>query len=395
MPPSLEADEVIDWSEVERSWGTAFPSDFREFIDTYGAGSIDDYLVIESPVDADEQGCPSMRLSTPTEDSYRPSSGPWPYPVRPQPGGLISWGGNIDGVAFYWSTEDPDPDRWPVVVRERHGDFLEFRCSMTVFLLGMLGPRATRPLDSPCLYGAPNSRFIPWREEERLRAGGGWPWEYLDALYEANEAEGEAIEAGLTPVPREEPDVIPPGPLPPAGRAVPLPEQVLGRRSFGELVNLRDLDVLTAVPTPRLRVLNAEKTGEGRLEVTLSLEAEPSPSGEPLTLSRHRGASIALHGPTLWRQSMSNVDLDVDGTHNLETRLTVPPDRPLLLTVTLSHMVPLQPGEWEAFVEDRTREGGIAVSARLSDPAVATYRRAMGVVVPSGGEDLVAGHWPG
>jgi hypothetical protein len=39
------------------------------------------------------------------------------YPICPGPGGLPAWGeSTIDGDVFYWLTEDPDPDRRPVMV---------------------------------------------------------------------------------------------------------------------------------------------------------------------------------------------------------------------------------------------------------------------------------------
>ncbi len=40
----------------------------------------------------------------------------FPYAIFPEPGGLLEWGGNLNGDRCFWLTEDPDPDRWPVVV---------------------------------------------------------------------------------------------------------------------------------------------------------------------------------------------------------------------------------------------------------------------------------------
>lgn len=229
LPPHKGAGESIDWGEVRRTWGTPFPTDFQDFMAVYGAGGIDNFMSIATPADGDRvPGMPRIRSLTPTTDSLRRSKVSWPYPAWPQRGGLIGWGGNSIATDLYWDTTDPDPDNWPVVVRHREGTFVEYRCSMTVFVLGLLGPRHTRPMENPMIYGAPNSRFYHWREEKRLSACGADPWAYLDELYEANEAEYELDEEGWNarheaPQPERD-DVLPAGAFPPPGRAIALPQ---------------------------------------------------------------------------------------------------------------------------------------------------------------------------
>src|SRR4051794_12663611 len=41
------------------------------------------------------------------------------HPFHPAPGGLLAWGNNEAGDSFFWLTQDPDPDRWPVVMWAR------------------------------------------------------------------------------------------------------------------------------------------------------------------------------------------------------------------------------------------------------------------------------------
>ena len=38
------------------------------------------------------------------------------YRTYPDAGGLLAWGENEAGDIFFWLTQDPDPDRWPVVM---------------------------------------------------------------------------------------------------------------------------------------------------------------------------------------------------------------------------------------------------------------------------------------
>lgn len=52
MPPPVtptHAGTTGDWSAFESCLGVSRPSDYKEFITAYGAGSIDGYLVVYSP----------------------------------------------------------------------------------------------------------------------------------------------------------------------------------------------------------------------------------------------------------------------------------------------------------------------------------------------------------
>ncbi|MEU3620373.1 hypothetical protein ABZ725_50155 [Streptomyces sp. NPDC006872] len=56
MPPHPGAGDTVVWDSVERSWGTRFPGDYKEFITRYGAGAISDYLVLIPPESRAEEG---------------------------------------------------------------------------------------------------------------------------------------------------------------------------------------------------------------------------------------------------------------------------------------------------------------------------------------------------
>ncbi|MFE7857885.1 hypothetical protein [Streptomyces sp. NPDC057403] len=43
------AGDTVDWVTIEASWGTRFPSDYKEFMAEYGEGAIDDYLALMAP----------------------------------------------------------------------------------------------------------------------------------------------------------------------------------------------------------------------------------------------------------------------------------------------------------------------------------------------------------
>lgn len=47
-PPAIGGD-VVDWEDIERTTGLAFPADYREFVGSYGGGEIDEYLSVSTP----------------------------------------------------------------------------------------------------------------------------------------------------------------------------------------------------------------------------------------------------------------------------------------------------------------------------------------------------------
>lgn len=188
-PPGEPVGVIADWNQVAEAWGTSFPKDYREFLTAYGAGMIDAYLVIATVVDSEDHGESTVSKLTSVASSLAQEDGEWPYPVWPENGGLICWGATVDSAVLYWDTADPDPDRWPVVVRSREGGFVAHEFGMVDFVTRMLGPAEERPLESPTFYGAPNSRFLNKVEVKKLKRAGVDPWGYLETLYESNEAE--------------------------------------------------------------------------------------------------------------------------------------------------------------------------------------------------------------
>ncbi|MFI0939334.1 SMI1/KNR4 family protein [Streptomyces sp. NPDC021020] len=196
-PPSQPVGSTVDWEVARESWGVNFPRDYRDFLAAYGGGSIDDYFLVATVLDSPDHDETTLVGLTSVARSLAQEQGNWSYRVWPEEGGLICWGATVDGEALYWDTADADPDRWPVVVRGDDRKFTEYEYGMAEFIVKMLGPSAERPLESPTLYGAPNSRYLSKAEERRLENEGVDPWEYLQELFEANEADGYDGDDGL------------------------------------------------------------------------------------------------------------------------------------------------------------------------------------------------------
>ena len=144
-PPRRPVDNDGDWAEAERELGFALPEDYRSFISIYGYGSINEFLIVFSPFGADR-----VRDALTTYSAHlrelreidlefdNVNIPPWPYPIFPEPGGLVPWGTTINGDLCLWLTAFPDPDDWFVVTKSRSEEWGEFPGSITSFLVAVL-----------------------------------------------------------------------------------------------------------------------------------------------------------------------------------------------------------------------------------------------------------------
>ncbi|MFI6875716.1 hypothetical protein ACIBL6_19995 [Streptomyces sp. NPDC050400] len=55
------------------------------------------------------------------------------YPAFPEPGGLLRWGGSMDGDGFHWRTAG-QPNDWTVVVAGRNDDWYHHEGSLSNYL---------------------------------------------------------------------------------------------------------------------------------------------------------------------------------------------------------------------------------------------------------------------
>jgi hypothetical protein len=156
LPPPTEEVAAVPWHLSRPEIGLDFPSDFREFADRYGGGDLmreDDgsaslsvYGLYGGKRPPRDHGGFRAFMAHQTKQIYplfaNISDTRWggPFPrVMPDPGGLLAWGDNEDSDIFFWLTEDPDPDRWPVVVLVRGpAVILRFSGGMVDFLVSLL-----------------------------------------------------------------------------------------------------------------------------------------------------------------------------------------------------------------------------------------------------------------
>ncbi|MFD0075022.1 hypothetical protein ACFVIY_21590 [Streptomyces sp. NPDC127166] len=181
VPPPDEGGAPVDWDRMGTSWGRGFPADYRQFIQAYGPGSIQAYLVIQQPeYKGAEPASPfgGMLLETVNaEDAWaRDKKSPELDGADPV---LITWGVTGSSDLLCWDASGDDPDAWPVLVRNRDDDlWRRYDCGMVEFLVRVLrGEFDECPLGDLALWGRPSALFLGDDEQRRLWSQGIDPWE--------------------------------------------------------------------------------------------------------------------------------------------------------------------------------------------------------------------------
>ena len=116
-----------DWGVVESRLGTALPSDYKLLVETFGCdGLFDEFFHVFSPEEL------IWHIEVYADDGFVPG-GEHPAPF-PAPGGAIPWSDNENEERFFWITEGPDPDRWPVYALDSLNEGSRFECTATELL---------------------------------------------------------------------------------------------------------------------------------------------------------------------------------------------------------------------------------------------------------------------
>ncbi|GAA1799336.1 hypothetical protein GCM10009682_21200 [Luedemannella flava] len=118
-PPAAPVHADGDWAAVEATLGLSLPADYRALVAAYGLGGFDDINLLTPFAAAVSEHADLLwhagRLHQLLGESRAKNPDAVPFPLFPEPGGLLEWAGTGTGIALCWLTGG-EPDSWPVVV---------------------------------------------------------------------------------------------------------------------------------------------------------------------------------------------------------------------------------------------------------------------------------------
>lgn len=127
------------WEEVEKNIGIIFPEDYKEFIDCYGEGSINEFLWILSPF-SENQNLNSVHKFKEMEESYNSMKEEFPedfkFEFYGRQNGLFPWGITDNGDELFWNYNDDTIEI--VVYASRYVKYVIYAMNMKEFLCNLL-----------------------------------------------------------------------------------------------------------------------------------------------------------------------------------------------------------------------------------------------------------------
>lgn len=168
LPPPPSGGDTVDWEGLSRTEGLTLPSDYREYVEVYGGGEIDEYLSISTPPVLGSAYDDLLDGLTP---ALRPEDEAELAPYFPGgPLKLLAFGGTASADELIWLRVG-DPDSWKIAVFRRqtpHGQsgWTVFDGGMAELLLavfdGNVDPFSARALQRE------THTFLTWHDIRNL-----------------------------------------------------------------------------------------------------------------------------------------------------------------------------------------------------------------------------------
>ncbi|MFI0715794.1 hypothetical protein ACH4SK_35270 [Streptomyces inhibens] len=133
---------TVDWVAVEARLGCGLPADYKDMVEIFGYGAFDGFIDLAVPglpsEESDLVGDALRIAGWARTDGYSM----WkPYQPFPAPGGLLRWAFTEQADEFFWLTEGPDPDTWPLLACGEEGEWSRFDGSTTEYVYRLLTDR--------------------------------------------------------------------------------------------------------------------------------------------------------------------------------------------------------------------------------------------------------------
>lgn len=130
-----------EWDEIELTLRIKLPTDYKEFINRYGVGSINDFLWVLNPF-TQNSNLNLIKKGKEIIEAYDISKKEFPedfiYDTYPSKGGLFPCAITDNGDEIYWVTSNI-VEEWSIVVYEsRASDYHEYNMGLAEFLYKIL-----------------------------------------------------------------------------------------------------------------------------------------------------------------------------------------------------------------------------------------------------------------
>jgi len=115
VPETTSENYKGDWNALPLEFGGRFPDSYKEFVSTYGTGSIGGFLWVLNPFSQN----PSLNLDQAEyfRSAYQSLKANFPqyYPRGKED--FLPWAFTDNGDAIVWLIDGSDPNEWPVCVQ--------------------------------------------------------------------------------------------------------------------------------------------------------------------------------------------------------------------------------------------------------------------------------------
>lgn len=118
IPKSPHETPEHDWTPVFTKLDVpGLPTDYKEFISTYGTGAIGDFLWIMNPFSKNPSLNMEMMLAF--RKAYDAMKEDFPIDFPRESSSFLPWAMTDDGDAVAWLLGNEDPNLWPVIIQGR------------------------------------------------------------------------------------------------------------------------------------------------------------------------------------------------------------------------------------------------------------------------------------
>lgn len=138
----MNAGRVFDWPALEGELGVRLPSDYKVLAESFPRGWFRNFVSVLPPTGTDRE-MSLIEYARGELDALRElresGEASFPYPLFPEPNGVLPWGYIVTAGIACWLTGQGKPDEWPVVLATEDGDYWDrFNGSASEFLISVV-----------------------------------------------------------------------------------------------------------------------------------------------------------------------------------------------------------------------------------------------------------------